>query len=64
MQAMYPLHQRYWVDHLQINCKQLHDTFNMDTLFSKVKSCNKNTCAHLTLLEPSLKLIQLCPNQA
>ena len=46
-QALHPLNRRYRVDHLNLNRKRLHDTFYMDTLFSKVKSLGGNTCAQL-----------------
>ena len=46
-QTMHPLHWLYWVDHLQLTCKGLNDTFRMDTLLSKVKSLHGNTCAQL-----------------
>jgi hypothetical protein len=46
-QAIHPLHRRYRVDHLNYNRRRLHDTFYMDTLFSKVKSIGGYTCAQL-----------------
>ncbi len=45
--AIHPLHRRYCVDHLDLHRKRLHDTFYMDTLFSKVKSLGGYTCAQL-----------------
>lgn len=45
--AIHPLHRRYRVDHLNLHKRRLADTFYMDTLFSKVKSLNGNTCAQL-----------------
>lgn len=45
--AIHPLHRRYRVDHLNLHRKRLHDTFYMDTLFSKVKSLGGYTCAQL-----------------
>jgi hypothetical protein len=46
-QAIHPLHRRYRVDHLNLNCKRLNDTFYADTMFSKVKSINGNRCAQV-----------------
>jgi hypothetical protein len=45
--AIHPLHRRYRVDHLNLHRRRLHDTFYMDTLFSKVKSISGYTCAQL-----------------
>jgi hypothetical protein len=45
--ALHPLNRRYWVDHLNLNWTRLHDTFYLDTLFSKVKSLGGYTCAQL-----------------
>ena len=45
--AIFPLHRRYRVDHLNLHRKRLYDTFYMDTLFSKVKSLGGYTCAQL-----------------
>jgi hypothetical protein len=46
-QAIHPLRQMYRVDHIDINCRRMRDTFYMDTLFSKVKSTNGNVCAQV-----------------
>ena len=47
--TIHPLHWRYHVDHLQLNWRQLNDNFYIYTLFSKVKSPNRNLCAqHIT----------------
>lgn len=46
-QAVHPLRRMYRVDHIDINCRRIRDTFYMDTLFSKVKSINGNTCAQV-----------------
>ncbi len=46
-QALHPFYRRYRVDHLNLNWWQLHDTFYMGTLFSKVKSLGGYTCAQL-----------------
>ena len=45
--ALHPLQRRYRVDHLMLNRRRLNDTFYTDTLFSKVKSMNGNTCAQV-----------------
>ncbi len=34
-QTIHPLHRQYRVDHLNLHCRQIDDTFYMDTLFSK-----------------------------
>ena len=46
-QAIHPLHRRYRVNHMDLHRRRLHDTFYMDTLFSKVRSIGGNTCAQL-----------------
>jgi hypothetical protein len=46
-QAIHPLRRMYRVDHIDINCRRLQDTFYMDTLFSKEKSINGNVCAQV-----------------
>jgi hypothetical protein len=46
-QAIHPLRRMYRVDHIDINCRRLRDTFYMDTLFSKVQSINGHTCAQV-----------------
>ncbi len=45
--ALHPLHRRYRVDHLDLNRKRLNGIWHMDTLFSRVKSLNNNTCANV-----------------
>jgi hypothetical protein len=45
--ALHPLNQRYRVDHLNLNRTRLHDTFYIDTLFSKVKSLGGYTYVQL-----------------
>lgn len=45
--SMHPLNRCYRVDHLNLHRRRLHDTFYMDTLFSKVKSRSGFTCAQL-----------------
>ena len=45
--ALRPLHRRYRVDHLDLHRRRVHDTFHMDTLFSKTTSINGKTCANL-----------------
>ena len=45
--SVHPLNRRYRVDHLNLNRRRLHDTFYMDTLFSKVKSLSGYKCAQL-----------------
>jgi hypothetical protein len=37
----------YRVDHININCRRIRDTFYMDTLFSKVKSISGHVCAQV-----------------
>jgi hypothetical protein len=46
-QSLHLLHQQYWVDHLDLHCKQLQETFYTDTLFLKVKSLAGHTCPQL-----------------
>ena len=46
-QAIHPLRRMYRVDHIDINCRRIRDTFYMDTLFSKVKSINGHVCAQV-----------------
>ena len=45
--ALHPLHRRYRVDHLDLTRRRLNATFFTDTLFSKTKSFNGNTCAQI-----------------
>jgi hypothetical protein len=46
-QAIHPLRCMYRVDHIDINCRRIRDTFYMDTLFSKVQSIHGYTCAQV-----------------
>jgi hypothetical protein len=46
-QAIHPLRRMYRVDHIDINCRRIRDTFYMDTLLSKVKSINGHVCAQV-----------------
>jgi hypothetical protein len=49
-QALHLLHQRYRVDHLNLNCKRINDTFYTDTLFSKDEIAKWNAmCASVYL---------------
>ena len=45
--ALHPLHRRYRVDHLHLNRRRLNGDWYTDTLFSKVKSLQGNTCAQV-----------------
>ena len=45
--ALHPLHRRYRVDHLHLNRRRLNGEWYTDTLFSKVKSLQGNTCAQV-----------------
>ena len=45
--AVHPLHRRYRVDHLHLNRRRLNGDWYSDTLFSKVKSIQGNTCAQV-----------------
>jgi hypothetical protein len=47
-QAFHPLHRRYRVNHLDLHCRRLNDTFYyMDTLHSKIRSLGGYKCAQL-----------------
>jgi hypothetical protein len=45
--ALHPLQRRYRVDHLHLHRNWLNGTWYTDTLLSKVKSINGNTCAQV-----------------
>ena len=45
--ALHPLHQRYRVDHLNLNRRRLNTTMYTDTLFARTKSLRQNTCAQV-----------------
>ena len=45
--AIHPIHRRYRVDHLHLHRRRLPGLWYTDTLFSKVKSLQGNTCAQV-----------------
>ena len=46
-QAVHPISRRYRTQHSQYRYNHLKTTFYADTMFSKTKSLNGNTCAHV-----------------